>query len=228
MIAAPWWGPRLRPQSRRIPADAEGNSFPGGAPLRLTVVNFRARVTVEGFHVTYSAGRKGCRTSGQPTARQFPTGWRRTSRRRPNERVVTFRRPPGRPRVLRAARRRPTSPHTGALMRLANAERRLTGGRRAPSCRSRRPRRTGTGLGSPTPRCGSSPTRGGVPNRRRADCGARRLEPGQASRPLRRQPAPERARFPVDGSDVRSDESGRFGRAGTLLLSGARGTTAPR
>ena len=52
-------GPRLRLQSRRVSADAEGNPFPSGVPVRLTVVNSgRATVTVEGFHVTYPAGRK--------------------------------------------------------------------------------------------------------------------------------------------------------------------------
>lgn len=51
-------GPRLRLRSQRFPADAESNPFPGGVPVGLTVVNSgRSAVTVEGFHVTYSAGR---------------------------------------------------------------------------------------------------------------------------------------------------------------------------
>lgn len=49
-------GPRLRLQSRRVPADAVGTQFPSGVPVRLTVVNSgRAAVTVEEFHVTYPA-----------------------------------------------------------------------------------------------------------------------------------------------------------------------------
>jgi hypothetical protein len=52
-------GPRLRLQTQRLADDPGGHPFAGGIPVRLTVVNSgRAAVTVQGFHLTYTAIRK--------------------------------------------------------------------------------------------------------------------------------------------------------------------------
>lgn len=52
-------GPRLRLQLAQMPRSAVDNPFPGGAGVRLTVVNSgRAAVDVGGFHVTPYGNRK--------------------------------------------------------------------------------------------------------------------------------------------------------------------------